>query len=79
MNSTSLASADRATPAATALSAASTALAVRRAARSGSLAGHTSGLAAEYVQGNIVILPAALGSAVVHASHRMGSSKKSMS
>jgi uncharacterized protein YcsI (UPF0317 family) len=33
---------------------------VRRAARSGLLAGHTSGLATGYVQGNLAILPAAL-------------------
>ncbi|HSV60690.1 MAG TPA: putative hydro-lyase [Variovorax sp.] len=43
-----------------ALDAASDALSVRRAARSGALAGHTSGLAREYVQGNVVILPEAL-------------------
>lgn len=38
----------------------SSALSVRRAARSGALATHTSGLAREYVQGNVVILPEAL-------------------
>ncbi|SDC79450.1 Uncharacterized protein YcsI, UPF0317 family [Variovorax sp. CF079] len=42
------------------LDAASDALSVRRAARSGALATHTSGLAREYVQGNVVILPEAL-------------------
>lgn len=42
------------------LSSASTGLAVRLAARSGRLSGHTSGLAAEHVQGNLVILPADL-------------------
>jgi uncharacterized protein YcsI (UPF0317 family) len=60
MNSTACAIADEARPDGTALSAASSAAAVRRAARSGSLAGHTSGLAADHVQGNLVILPAAL-------------------
>ncbi|MDH0865748.1 putative hydro-lyase [Mitsuaria sp. GD03876] len=42
------------------LDAASSALDVRLAARHGGFAGHTSGLAAEYVQGNLAILPAAL-------------------
>jgi uncharacterized protein YcsI (UPF0317 family) len=42
------------------LSDRSSARAVRRAARSGRFSGHTSGLAAEYVQGNLVILPAEL-------------------
>lgn len=42
------------------LSASSTGLAVRLAARSGRFTGHTSGLAAEHVQGNLVILPAGL-------------------
>ena len=42
-----------------ALGAGSTARQVRLAARSGSLRGHTSGLAREHVQGNLVILPAA--------------------
>ena len=37
----------------------STALEVRLAARSGRLRSHTSGLAREHVQGNVVILPAA--------------------
>jgi uncharacterized protein YcsI (UPF0317 family) len=41
------------------LDAHSTALAVRHAARRGELRGHTSGLAREHVQGNLVILPAA--------------------
>lgn len=44
------------------LSSASTGLEVRLAARQGRLAGHTSGLAADYVQGNLVILPADLAS-----------------
>ena len=35
-------------------------LAVRRASRAGQLTGHTSGLAPGFVQGNLVILPAAL-------------------
>jgi uncharacterized protein YcsI (UPF0317 family) len=39
--------------------AASSALAVRQACRSGSLAAHTSGLASAHVQGNLVILPKA--------------------
>ena len=43
-----------------ALDAASDALSVRRAARSGALRSHTSGLAREHVQGNLVILPEAL-------------------
>lgn len=43
-----------------ALDARSDAAAVRRAAREGRLTEHTSGLAAEHVQGNVVILPAAL-------------------
>lgn len=42
------------------LSATSSGLAVRLAARGGRLAGHTSGLAAGHVQGNLVILPADL-------------------
>lgn len=52
--------ADEASRSRSALSMASDAAAVRRAARSGALTRHTSGLAAEYVQGNVVILPAAL-------------------
>lgn len=43
-----------------ALDARSDAAAVRRAAREGRLTEHTSGLAGEHVQGNVVILPAAL-------------------
>lgn len=39
--------------------AASSALAVRQACRSGALAAHTSGLASAHVQGNLVILPKA--------------------
>ncbi|WP_066342305.1 putative hydro-lyase [Azohydromonas lata] len=42
------------------LSATSSGLDVRLAARGGRLATHTSGLAAEYVQGNVAILPADL-------------------
>lgn len=42
------------------LSTESTAAAVREAARSGRLSSHTSGLAREYVQANLAILPAAL-------------------
>lgn len=42
-----------------AISPSATALAVRLAARSGQLVGHTSGLAAEHVQANLAILPAA--------------------
>lgn len=42
------------------LSARSSAQEVRYAARSGALSGHTSGLAAEHVQGNLAILPAEL-------------------
>lgn len=57
--SSALASADPAADPAV-LSASSSALAVRLAARQGRLAGHTSGLAAEHVQGNLAILPAAL-------------------
>ena len=41
--------------------AASTGFDVRMAARSGQLRGHTSGLASEYVQGNLVILPRYFG------------------
>ncbi len=44
------------------LDAHSTALGVRLAARQGRWTGHTSGLAGEYVQGNVVILPADLAS-----------------
>lgn len=42
------------------LNAHSSALDVRRAARSGLLSSHTSGLASEHVQGNLAILPADL-------------------
>jgi len=42
------------------LDAASSALDVRLAARRGALTGHTSGLAAAFVQGNLAILPASL-------------------
>lgn len=48
------------TPSVPELSASSTGLAVRLAARSGRFTGHTSGLAAGHVQGNLVILPAEL-------------------
>ncbi len=41
--------------------AASTGRSVRLAARNGQLNGHTGGLAGEYVQGNVVILPKSLG------------------
>ena len=41
--------------------AASTGLSVRLAARRGELRGHTGGLAGDYVQGNVVILPKSLG------------------
>jgi uncharacterized protein YcsI (UPF0317 family) len=58
MSSTLCASTHDATQADPPVSATSSALAVRRAARSGQLAGHTSGLAAVHVQGNVVILPA---------------------
>jgi uncharacterized protein YcsI (UPF0317 family) len=44
------------------LDAHSTALSVRLAARQGHWTGHTSGLASEHVQGNVVILPADLAS-----------------
>jgi uncharacterized protein YcsI (UPF0317 family) len=43
-----------------ALAAASTGLQVRLASRNGGFTGHTSGLAADYVQGNLVVLPAHL-------------------
>jgi uncharacterized protein YcsI (UPF0317 family) len=45
---------------AAALSGASSALQVRLAARSGVFSSHTSGLASDHVQANLVILPAAL-------------------
>ena len=41
-------------------SAGGDAAAIRRRIRAGAIAGHTSGLAPKYVQGNVVILPAAL-------------------
>lgn len=54
---------DSKSPAAAAhgLDSRSDALAVRRAARAGHLRDHTSGLASEHVQGNLVILPKDLG------------------
>lgn len=57
--SSSLASRSAARPQDHRLDAASRALDVRLAARRGGFTGHTSGLAAEYVQANLAILPAA--------------------
>ena len=57
--SSSLASRSAARPQDHRLDAASSALDVRLAARRGGFTGHTSGLAAEYVQANLAILPAA--------------------
>ncbi|WP_343627848.1 putative hydro-lyase [Roseateles sp.] len=55
----SLASRTSARPQDHRLDAASSALDVRLAARRGGFVGHTSGLAAEYVQANLAVLPAA--------------------
>jgi len=60
MNASTAASFSVMTPADLGLSAASTGRDVRLAARSGGFLGHTSGLAAEYVQVNLAILPAEL-------------------
>ncbi|HSI49354.1 MAG TPA: putative hydro-lyase [Ideonella sp.] len=60
MNASTAASFSVMTPAELGLSAASTGRDVRSAARSGAFLGHTSGLAAEYVQVNLAILPAEL-------------------
>jgi uncharacterized protein YcsI (UPF0317 family) len=43
---------------------------IRRRIRAGAIMGHTSGLAPEYVQGNVVILPAALAGDFLRFCHR---------
>jgi uncharacterized protein YcsI (UPF0317 family) len=43
---------------------------IRRRVRAGAITGHTAGLAPEYVQGNVVILPRALASDFLRFCHR---------